>query len=821
VQWDGFAIDTVDGLGGHTIVDELPPSVSATSPLSGAQNVDPATNISVNFSEPVNVSGTWFTIECGTSGSHTAVVSGGPTNFTLDPDTDFSTNEGCTVTIVAAQVSDQDASDPPDNMAADHVFSFTTITGCGDPATFIHDIQGSGLTSPLVNTPVEIEGVVVGDYQANTSFNGFHVQEEDVDVDADPSTSEGIFVFEGGSDVAVAPGDVVRISGQVVEFSNLTEITNVTRVLVCDSGAGVTPAGVALPFATTTFAERYESMLVDFGSQELTVTETFTLGRFGEVVLSSGGRLFNPTSVVEPGAPAVAQQAANDRNRIVLDDGDNRQNIDPTLYPQGGLSASNTLRVGDTLAGGSYVLEQRFGVYRLQPVAAVSFDHDNPRPASPPDVDGDLHVAAFNVLNYFNGDGTGGGFPTARGAETLFEFNRQRDKIIAAINGLDADIVGLMELENDNEATEFAAIEDLIQGLNDVAGAGTWSFIPTGVIGTDAIRVGIIYKPAAVTPIGDEAILTSAVDPRFIDTLNRPSIAQTFEAAGGGGRLTVVVNHLKSKGSACTGDPDTGDGQGNCNLTRTAAAEALVDWIATDPTGSGDRDVLVIGDMNAYAREDPIDVFVRPDSGYTNLIEDFLGEDAYSFVFQGQSGYLDHALASPSLAAQVTGAAEWHINADEPVVLDYNTNFKSANHINTLYAPDQFRASDHDPLVVGIDLVDFDFGGFQPPVDGPPVVNTVKAGAGVPVKFSLGGDFGLDIFSSGPTSRQFTCESGAPSDLIEETVPAGGSSLTYDPSTDTYTYVWKTLKSWANTCRRLEATLIDGTYVSADFRFTK
>jgi prealbumin domain-containing protein/endonuclease/exonuclease/phosphatase family protein len=171
-----------------------------------------------------------------------------------------------------------------------------------------------------------------------------------------------------------------------------------------------------------------------------------------------------------------------------------------------------------------------------------------------------------------------------------------------------------------------------------------------------------------------------------------------------GARFTVVVNHLKSKGSDCldVGDPDTGDGQGNCNLTRTRAAEALVDWIATDPTGSGDADVVLLGDMNAYAKEDPISAFTN--GGFTDMIAADIGADAYSYVFEGQSGYLDHALASGSLAPQVTGVTEWHINADEPVVLDYNTEFKTANQLNTFYSTAAYRASDHDPVLIGLDL---------------------------------------------------------------------------------------------------------------------
>jgi uncharacterized repeat protein (TIGR01451 family) len=220
--------------------------------------------------------------------------------------------------------------------------------------------------------------------------------------------------------------------------------------------------------------------------------------------------------------------------------------------------------------------------------------------------------------------------------------------------------------------------------------------------------VGIIYKTATVTPTGDFALLTSSVDPRFIDTRNRPALAQTFTEIATGERFTVVVNHLKSKGSDCNtpiapvgADPDVGDGQGNCNLTRKAAAEALVDWLANDPTASGDPDYLLVGDLNSYAKEDPIVALEQ--GGFTNLIAAFKGPLAYSYGFDGQYGYLDYALASASLTGHVSGVTEWHINADEPDLIDYDTSFKSAVQ-DSYYAPDAFRTSDHDPVLVGLSL---------------------------------------------------------------------------------------------------------------------
>ena len=313
------------------------------------------------------------------------------------------------------------------------------------------------------------------------------------------------------------------------------------------------------------------------------------------------------------------------------------------------------------------------------------------------------------MLNYFTTIADGEN--DARGANSASEFTRQRDKIINAIVKIDADVVGLMEIENNGYGAD-SAIQDLVNGLNAVAGAGTYDLLDPGVpkIGTDAIAVGFLYKPASVTPIGGAAILDSSVDPQFDDTKNRPALAQTFMEKASGNLFTPVVNHLKSKGSSCgDGDDDTTtDGQGNCNLTRTNAATALANWLATDPTGSGDPDFLIIGDLNSYAKEDPI--VVLQGAGYTDLATSFEGMYAYSYVFSGEVGYLDYAMASTSILAQVTGTTIWDINSDEPRVIDYNDDIldPGESYINPgayLYGPHANRASDHDPVIVGLMLV--------------------------------------------------------------------------------------------------------------------
>ncbi|HGM7944492.1 TPA: ExeM/NucH family extracellular endonuclease [Pseudomonas aeruginosa] len=568
----------------------------------------------------------------------------------------------------------------------------------------IHEVQGAGAESPLVNQRVAIEGVVVGDFQNASELKGFYVQQEDATVDGDPATSEGIFVYDGGNGGDVKLGDRVRVTGQVREFNGLTELVGPLQVSVLASGVALpTPAGISLPLASADALERYEGMRVQL-RQTLTVNEVYNLGRYGEVLLSSGGRQMTPTNVVAPGEQAKAMQARNDLDRILLDDGRSGQNPDPIRYPAPELSAYNSLRVGDRTSAIDGVLDYSAGSYRIQPLQTPTFEAANPRPAQPA-VEGRLRVASFNVLNYFNGDGKGGGFPTSRGANTAEEFQRQKAKIVAAILASKADIVGLMEIENDGYG-EFSAIADLVNGLNASLPQGQrYAFVNPNraKLGSDEIAVGLIYRGDKVRTYRSAAVLDSSVNPEFDDTRNRPTLAQTFQEINGGERLTIAVNHLKSKGSACDGDPDTGDGQGNCNLTRARAAQALVDWLAGDPTGAKEPDRLIIGDLNSYAKEDPVNV-IRS-AGYTDLVARQAGAGkGYSYVFSGQSGYLDHALANASLARQVRGAVEWHINADEPRVLDYNVEFKTPRQQDSLYNAEPYRASDHDPVVIGIDL---------------------------------------------------------------------------------------------------------------------
>jgi len=385
---------------------------------------------------------------------------------------------------------------------------------CVAPAKMlkIHEVQGSGTSSPEVGNKVAIDGIVVGDFQdggfgTNGDLNGFFVQEEDVDVDGDPATSEGIFIFNGFSPTLdVAVGDLVHVEGNVSEFFGLTQITSFNDVTILSSGNTLpTAATVSLPVADVGDFEHWEGMLTTF-PDTLYVSGNFNQGRFGEVDLSVGAPLDNPTNVVAPGGPALALSDLNNRSRIQLDDGSNVQNPLP-LPPYIGIGG--TLRTGDTVEDLTAVLSYAFGVYELHPVAPVSFTRVNTR-LTPPSVGGAVRVASFNVLNYFttldnSGDICGpAGDDGCRGADNALEFMQQRDKLVTAITTLDAHVVGVIEIEN---SPADIPIGDLVDGLNDMTSLGTYAFVATGPIGTDAIRVGLIYQPASVTPFNAFEVL--------------------------------------------------------------------------------------------------------------------------------------------------------------------------------------------------------------------------------------------------------------------------------------------------------------------------
>ncbi len=602
------------------------------------------------------------------------------------------------------------------------------------PETRISQIQGTATASTYVGSYVLVSAIVTF-----TTPDGFFLQEEDADADGNAATSEGIFVYTKTKPTVVA-GDHVNVSGTVDEYFNLTQIKDVTDIVTLSSGNGQpTPATIALSPDFIADLERYEGQLVTLTTGTdlpLTVIENFNFDRYGEIVVSAGGQV-TPTQIYNPNTQLDlihALQKANANNRFKIDDGNPAQN--PTEFPyapaavgdngNGFIDAGDTfsalgstLRVGAELTGSvTGVLTYNFNEYKLLPISLLPVDeatNGGARQQEPTDVGGRLKVASFNLLNYFttlndgSGNGSGPENLTPRGATSAVDLERQTDKIVTALLKLDASVIGLQELEN-NGFGDGSAIKALVDALNARAPQGTvYAFVnPTkadagGFIGTDAITTGLIYKQSDVELVVSDTFVFT--EPGQQST--RPAVTATFAEAGTGERFTVSVNHFKSKSGTGTGaDADKGDGQGAFNATRVETARQLAEWLkAGNPDGYlathgiDDPDVLILGDLNSYAKEDPISALLS--AGYVDVVDAHIGQDkAFSYLFSGQRGTLDHGIASGSLAKQVTGVAEWHINAQEPDLLSYSSQFTDPRFFNN----DAFATSDHDPMIIGLDL---------------------------------------------------------------------------------------------------------------------
>ena len=668
--------------------------------------------------------------------------------------------------------------------------------------TLISEIQGTAGTapgsvvstddlSPLLGQTVTVSAIVTSDLQRiddDDQLGGFFIQEEDADADGNVLTSEGLYVFDGANaSVNVSVGDLVEVTGTVGEFFGQTQITP-TMVAIIESGQTLPlPVQVDFPAASVVLTddgdyvanlEAYEGMRIAV-PEEMTVSEMFDVDRFGTYTVAEGGQ---PVQFTQDNAPSVAGYDAHLRDvasrELVLDDGLRIQNPDQIEVIDGNdgvLSTSDAFRMGDGIEGITGVLGYQFDAFAIQDPTGT-YVGGNPRPEAPSDLGGNFTVASLNVLNYFTtidapGVTTDNG-SDPRGADSPEELERQAAKLVEAIVSMDADVVGLIEIENDFAGETFA-LKDLVARVNDALGAEVYDYVDPGTefVGTDAISNALIYKPGEVNLVGDAAILTAFEGRDFIDPLgspseglNRPAVAQTFEDAGTGETITVAVNHLKSKGSlsGIEADEAQGDGQGRNNATRTEAADILADWLASDPTGQGAQNVLIVGDLNSYAREDPIVALEQ--AGYVDLAQAFIGEEAYSYVFDGQRGTLDYALANDAALSDVVGVAEWNINSPEADAIDYNLDFgRNPN----LFDPDSpARNSDHDPIVVAFE--------FDPVVNlisgtegrdvlrGTDRADRIEGGGGDDIIFGLGGD---DVISGGSGRNKIFA--GAGDDRVE------------------------------------------------------
>ncbi len=553
---------------------------------------------------------------------------------------------------------------------------FCSLSVVAQTQTLICQIQGSGASSPYAGQAVVTSGYITAIYAGTGTYQGFFMEQPGCD--SDDNTSNGIFVYHPNTS-GFSIGDLVGVSGTVVEYQGVTEISSVTNITPLGSGT-VTPTTITLPFGSTDL-ERYEGMLLRFPGQ-LTVTDNDDWVQYGEVTVAPD-RLRSPTQFVDPndavasgtnstgsGNVAAVNNAAseNQRSRVLLDDGRTSSYPDPLPL----ISPDGTLRCGTILNDLTGVLHYAYSNYRLEPVGSLSVTNAV-RPAAP-SFSGDLRVASWNVHNYFTTLGTSG-------ATTSAELQRQRTKLIQGLVGLDADAILLCELENN--ATAWT---DLLAGLNAALGGTSYAGVEHAGNGSFTKSV-ILYRTAVLTP-------STPLYWLWTNTFQRAQISQGFTVNANGSEVLLSMVHLHSK--LCTGataeDQDQSDGQGCYNYMRRQQAQELVSHWASIRASSGISAQLVMGDFNSYFQEDPVDA-VRAGGLQTTTPDDPAN---YSFRYLGEFGAIDHAFATPAMYAAVTGSLPWAINADEPENMGY-TDADLA-----FYQPNAYRSSDHDPLVVGL-----------------------------------------------------------------------------------------------------------------------
>ena len=617
----------------------------------------------------------------------------------------------------------------------------------------IPDIQtpGDGDDSQLINQTVETKGVVTAAYPKGENANlkgleGFTIQTPGTGGtwDSARTASDGLFVFMGKSSATVPSiGDCVVVKGKVAEYSGVQNATAATQSLTQLLPQSITASTDCDPVKPTELSgvptqdqmEALESMLV-LPKDTWTITDNYKTNRYGTLSLTPGTEVLRTaTDVVAPGAPAQAYEAENAAKTIDLDDA---STTDLTNFKQNGhkeryayLANGAPARVGYHVTFTKpVVLESRFGSFVFQPTQMTAGNPDRSpvtitgeRPAAPT-VSGDTKVATFNVLNYFSdlGENEPGckGYDDRdhkyvtdkncklRGAWSSQAFANQQTKIVQAINTIDADVVALEEIENpvaSGVSTDRdGALKSLVNALNAAAGSEVWAYVPspsTVPANEDVIRIAFIYKKATITPVGDSVIYD---DPAYTGLARQP-LAQEFkpitDANHEGKNFVVIANHFKSKGSApknlsgaeAAANTDNGDGQGNSNGVRVKQARAL----ATFAQRFNGTPTLLVGDFNAYTKEDPLKVLT--DAGWTHES----GHGDSSYVYGGRSGSMDHVFANSAAHPLITEVKSWAVNAQESIAFEYSR--ANYNAYLAFEADNPYRASDHNPEIIGLNLI--------------------------------------------------------------------------------------------------------------------
>lgn len=610
---------------------------------------------------------------------------------------------------------------------------------CGDTQSrnykFITEIQGSfaasvdekNMISPLLSQWVIVEGVVTLD--KTKAYQGFWLQQED-HLHSEIKASRGIFIYHAKANIK--RGQRLRLLAQVAEYHGLTELKRVKALKVCEKNQPIPKAtSLSLPVKSLVELEALEGMRIII-KQPLLVSDLFGAGYgFG----SNGQFAISTHLYLQPTELYSAENIHSKKVRVLdkrldyllVDDGSSMRFPGFIPFPNNkGFSANNPLRIGDRVSHLSAIMHSYGKHYILVPESKegeldIHFE-SVPRPIlAKVSKDANIVVASMNLENYFNGspisfEDRDVGFPTSRGAKSYSGFLMQTQKLVSALSLINADVIALMELENDGYG-EHSAIADLTRALNAQVERGQkYKYIlpKKKSLGRDDISVGILYRSQSVQPVGSPRVLDSLSSVKYKDSqgkstalfndgYNRPALFQKF--ASGKQSFYIAVNHFKSKGRPCKTEIED-PFQGHCNQERTRAALALVNFI--NRNAEDDVPILIVGDLNSYSKEDPLLILAK--AGFKNLNEvaDLYSANKpfFSYSYQGYLGNLDHILANNAMLPFVRSIDSWHINSVEDSLLDYHTesNGQSYPSVDHYATPDAYRSSDHDPLVIGIEF---------------------------------------------------------------------------------------------------------------------
>lgn len=405
----------------------------------------------------------------------------------------------------------------------------------------------------------------------------------------------------------------------------------------------------------------------------LVVVNNYDLKRYGQLTLASSRQYSGVENHLPASAAWSALISANNDDRLEL--------AKSTRFNY--LDQQGTRRTGATLKNLTGKVVFQYGKYMLEPTVDPQFEGGE-RPLTIPDLGNhNLKVASVNLEFYIADPAF---WATSNGAKTAAEFAIQREKTLRALIEMDAQIYALCELGEGAES-----LKNLTAGLNEFTGSTRFKYVEdNNTQGSKYTKNGFIYDAEKVRPYGP--FLMNSVS--GVTHLNRRRVATGFELIANGERLVINMNHFLSKSSTGTGDnADSGDGQGSNNGTRVREATATLSFLNLLESTFGDKDILVTGDLNCYSMEDPMRILLE--GGLINHLKQY-APDGYSYSYKCEVGYIDHSLSTHALSTQITGAAPWHVNADEPAFIGYKSEESNPK--------EPFRFSDHEPILTGIFL---------------------------------------------------------------------------------------------------------------------